>query len=177
MKKCIFLLKEVGLSIRKVMRLMELDRHSKHGQLPFFQRDIHNIYVKMRRKSAKNDAIDLLQFCKVAKEDNSRFQYAFTIDEENKLEHNFGHLLIVLIGTKNMKMWFILYFFTIYKVNAYNMPFGIFVSVNNYEKTILFSCALLQNEITSVFRWLMKVHSLSYKFLQLFFLKFYLINW
>jgi len=92
------------------MRVMELERHSKHGQLPFFQRDIHNIYVKMRRKNAKNDAIDLLQFGKVAKEDNSRFPYAFTIDEENRLEHNFGHLHIVLIGTKNMEMWFIFYF-------------------------------------------------------------------
>ena len=47
----------------------------------------------------------------------------------------------------------------------------IFVSVNNHEKTILFDCALLQNGITSVFRWLMKVNSSSYKFLQLFFLK------
>ena len=52
----------------------------------------------------------------------------------------------------------------------------IFVSINNYGKAILFDCALLQNEITSVFRWLMKVNSSSYKFLQLFFLKFYLIN-
>ena len=32
------------------------------------------------------------------------FQYAFTIDEENRLEHIFGHLLIVLIGIKNMEM-------------------------------------------------------------------------
>ena len=45
----------------------------------------------------------------------------------------------------------------------------IFVSINNYGKAILFDCALLQNEITSVFRWLMKVNSSSYKFLQLFF--------
>ena len=66
-EKCIFLLKEARLSIREVMRVMELERHLKHGQLPFFQRDIRNLYVKIRRKNAKNDAIDLLQFCKVAK--------------------------------------------------------------------------------------------------------------
>ena len=88
-EKCIFLLKEAGLSIREVMRVMELERHLKHGQLPFFQRDIRNLYVKMRRKNAKNDAIDLLRFCKVAKEGNSRFQYAFTTDEENRLKHFF----------------------------------------------------------------------------------------
>ena len=81
--KHIFLLKEAR------MRVMEFERHLKHGQFPFFQRDIHNLYVKMRRKNAKNDAMDLLQFCKVAKEENSRFQYAFTTDEENRLEHIF----------------------------------------------------------------------------------------
>ena len=91
------------------MCVMDIKRHLKHGQLLFFQRDVRNLYVKMRRKNAKNDVMDLLQFCKVAKEGNSRFQYAFTTDEENRLEYFFGHLLIVLIGTKNMKIW--LFFF------------------------------------------------------------------
>ena len=124
MKECIFLLKEVGLSIRKVMRLMELDRHSKHGQLPFFQRDIHNIYVKMRRKSAKNDAIDLLQFCKVAKEDNSRFQYEFTFDEENRLEHNFW-------SPTHCFDWYqkygdVVVFYITYKVNVHSLSYFLF---------------------------------------------------
>ena len=44
------------------------------------------------------------------------------------------------------------------------MPFGIDVGVNNYEKSILFDCALLRNETISAFRWLMKVLYLSYKF-------------
>ena len=55
-------------------------------------------------------------------------------------------------------------FYSTYKVNAYDMPFGIDVGVNNYEKSILFDCALLRNETTSAFRWLMKVLYLSYKF-------------
>ena len=45
-EKRIFLLKEARLSIREEMRVMELKRHLKHGQLPFFQRDIRNLYVK-----------------------------------------------------------------------------------------------------------------------------------
>ena len=88
-EKRIFLLKKAGLSIREVMHVMELERHLKHGRLPFFQRDIRNLYVKMRRNNTKNDAMDLLQFCKVAKEENSRFQYACTANEENRLEHIF----------------------------------------------------------------------------------------
>ena len=43
----------------------------------------------MRRKNAKNDVMDLLQFYKVTKEENFGFQYAFATDEENRLEHIF----------------------------------------------------------------------------------------
>ena len=37
------------------------------------------------------------------------------------------------------------------------MPFGIFVGINNHGKTILFGCALLRNETTSAFQWLMNI--------------------
>ena len=57
---------------------MELKKNVKHGYLPLFQRDIRNLYVKMRKMHAVNDAMDLLQFYKVAKERNSKLQYAFT---------------------------------------------------------------------------------------------------
>jgi len=48
-------------------------------------------------------------------------------------------------------------FDTTYKVNSYDMPFGIFVGVNNHGKTILFGCALLQIETTRASRWLIHV--------------------
>ena len=112
----------------------------------------------MRRMNVKNDAMDLLQFCKVAKEENSRFQYAFTTDEENRSEHIFW-------SPTHCFDWYqkygdVVVFYTTYKVNAYNMSFGIFVGVNNHGKTILFSCALLRNETTSAFQWLIMVRKL-----------------
>ena len=93
--------------------------------------------------------------------------------KKNRLEH-------ISLSPTHCFDWYqkygdVVVFYTTYKVNAYDMSFGIFVGVNNHGKTILFGCALLQNETTSVFRWLMNVHSLSYKFVKLFF-KFYLIN-
>ncbi|KAL2936163.1 Protein FAR1-RELATED SEQUENCE 3 [Bienertia sinuspersici] len=50
----------------------------------------------------------------------------------------------------------VIVFDTTYKVNAYDMPCAIFVGVDNHGKTILFGCALLRNEKTSTFKWLMK---------------------
>ena len=82
----------------------------------------------MRRKNTKNDAIRLLQFCKVAKEENSRFQYAFTTDEENRLEHIFW-------SSTHCFDWYQKYGDV---VVFDTMPFGIFVSINNHGKTVLF---------------------------------------
>ena len=129
---------------------MELKKNVKHGDPPFFQQDIRNFYVKMRKMHVVNDAMDLLQFCKVAKERNSKFQYAFTTDEEKMLKHIFW------LHPHNFD-WYQKYgdvvaFYTTYKVYAYDMSFGIFIGVNNHGKTIIFGCALLRNEITSVFQ-------------------------
>ena len=95
----------------------------------------------MRKMHAVNDAVDLLQFCKVAKERNSKFQYAFTTDEEKRLEHIFW-------SYPHSFDWYqkygdVVVFDTTYKVNAYDMPFGIFVGVNNHGKSILLGCALI----------------------------------
>ena len=61
-ENCILLYKEARLSIREIIHVIELKKNVKHGHLPFFQRDIHNLYVKMRKMHAVNDAMDLLQF-------------------------------------------------------------------------------------------------------------------
>jgi hypothetical protein len=99
---------------------------------------------------AMSDAMSLLQYCKVAKENNSKFQYAFTIDDERKLEHIFWSPIPCFDWYQ--KYGDVIVFYTTYKVNAYDMPFGIFVGVNNHGKTILFGCALLCNETTCAFR-------------------------
>ena len=49
-----------GLSVRQIIHVIELEKGVKHGDLPFFKRDIHNLYVKMRRMHAMNDAMGLL---------------------------------------------------------------------------------------------------------------------
>ena len=134
---------------------MELQNGVKHGDLPFFKRDIHNLYVKMRRMHAMNDAMGLLQLCKVAKEKNSKFQYAYTTDEESRLEHIFW--APTPCSDWHQKYGDVVVFYTTYKVNAYDMPFSIFVGINNHGKTILFGCALLRNKTTCAFQWLMKV--------------------
>lgn len=153
----IFLLKEGGLSVRQLMRVIELEKNVKHGYLPFIERDIRNLFVKTKKKVERNDAKDLLKYCEDAKKSCSKFQYAYTLDEERRLEHIFW-------SPTSCSDWYqkygdVVVFDTTYKVNSYEMPFGIFVGMNSHGKTVLFGCALLRNETISAFRWLMKVTS------------------
>ncbi|GJX01470.1 protein FAR1-related sequence 11 [Tanacetum coccineum] len=153
-EKRILFLKEGGLSIRQIMRVMELEKNVSHGQLPFLSKDVRNFLSKVHEKYSHNDAKDLLEYCMKSKIENSNFQYAFIRDDENKLEHIFWSPPQCFEWYK--KYGDVVAFDTTYKVNSYDMPFGIFVGIDNNGRTILFGCALLRNETTKTFRWLME---------------------
>ncbi|KAJ7963406.1 Protein FAR1-RELATED SEQUENCE 11 [Quillaja saponaria] len=82
------------------------------------------------------------------------FFYAYKLDAERKLERIFW------VPSHSFE-WYqkfgdVVLFDTTYKVNSYDMPFGIFVGADINGRTIPFGCALLHNETTSTFLWLMK---------------------
>ena len=78
-EKRTLLLKEAGLSVRQIMHIIELETNVKHGHLQFLAKDIHNLFGKVSRMMGPNDAMELLKFCKVTQDENSMFQYAFTL--------------------------------------------------------------------------------------------------
>ncbi|KAL4584029.1 hypothetical protein LXL04_008619 [Taraxacum kok-saghyz] len=160
-EKRILLLKEGGLSVTQIMRVMELERGLRHGELPFLNNDIHNLFAKNHKLHSQNDARELLEYCKSAKNDDPNFQYAFTLDSENRLEHIFwchAHCFELY-----QKYGDAVVFDTTYKVNSYDMPFGIFVGIDNNGRTILLGCALLRNEKLITFEWLFKKFTLLMK--------------
>ncbi|KAK9671524.1 hypothetical protein RND81_12G036200 [Saponaria officinalis] len=144
------LYKEAGLSIRQIIRAMELEKNLKHGELPFFDRDIRNLYGKLKSMIGPDDAKNLMQYLKTSKEENKLFQYVFTLDEKMRLENLFW------CHAQSFE-WYQKYgdavvFDTTYKVNSYDMPCAIFVGLDNYGKTILLGFALLRNETTPTFK-------------------------
>lgn len=154
-EKQILLYREAGLSIRQIIRVMELEKNVAHGQLSFIDRDIRNLFVKVKRMLGDDDVKNLLIYMQSAKEHNSLFQYAYTMDDDRRLEHLFW--CQAQSFELYQKYGDVVVFDTTYKVNAYDMPCAIFVGVDNHGKTILFGCALLRNEKTCTFKWLMKV--------------------
>jgi len=47
-------------------------------------------------------------------------------------------------------------FDTTFKTNLYDMPFGLFVGVNNHFKTVLFAGVLMTDEKIESFKWVFK---------------------
>jgi hypothetical protein len=45
-------------------------------------------------------------------------------------------------------------FDTTYRTNLYDMPFGLFVGVNNHFQSVIFGGVLLRDETVDTFKWL-----------------------
>lgn len=155
-EKKILLLKEAGLVVRQIIRVLELEKNVEHGELPFLEKDIRNLFTRVKKTVCGDDVANLLEYFKSCKEENSNFHYVVKVDHERKLEH-------LLWCPAQSYEWYdkygdVVVFDTTYKVNIYDMPFGIFVGINNHGKTILYGCALLRNETVETFKWLMKVN-------------------
>nr|XP_043616046.1 protein FAR1-RELATED SEQUENCE 11-like [Erigeron canadensis] len=150
----ILLYKEAGLNVRQIINVMELQKQVKHGDLSFQEKDVHNLFARVRRALGDNDAMDLMNYMKASKEKNNKFQYDYTVDEDMRLENIFW-------CQPQSFDWYekfvdVIVFDTTYKVNAYDMPCALFVGINNHGKTVLFASVLLRNETVKTFTWLMK---------------------
>ncbi|PWA70304.1 protein FAR1-RELATED SEQUENCE 11 [Artemisia annua] len=123
---------------------MELEKDVRHGELPFLVKDVHNFFTKLHKARSPNDARELLEYCKSAKSDNPNFQFAYTLDDENRLEHIFW-------SQAHCFNWYqkygdVIVFDTAYKVNSYEMSFVVFVGIDNHGRTILPNFSLLMKK-------------------------------
>ncbi|GMI78098.1 FAR1-related sequence 11 [Hibiscus trionum] len=154
-EKQILLYKEAELQVRQIIKVMELQKNVKHGELSFIDKDVRNLFDRVKRMIGADDAKNLMEYMKSAKQENKMFQYAFTVDGDRRLENLFWCQAQSFDWFK--KYGDVVVFDTTYKVNAYDMPCGFFVGMDNHGKTILFGCAILRNKTTSTFKWLMRL--------------------
>lgn len=145
---------KAGMSVRQMLRLMELEKGVKLGCLPFTEIDVRNLLQSFRNVDRDNDAIDLLKMCKDKKDKDPNFKYDFKIDANNRLEHiawsyassvrsfeSFGDVVV---------------FDTTHRLDAYDMLLGIWLGVDNYGTNCFFSCVLLRDENMQSFCWAIK---------------------
>ncbi|XP_024640710.1 protein FAR1-RELATED SEQUENCE 11-like [Medicago truncatula] len=135
----ILLLSKVGCSVSIIMRVLELEKRTGTGNLPFLEKDIRNFIQSYSGIGKESDAADVLRLCKSLKDREEAFQVEFTIDESNKLEHivwAFGDSIRAYEAFGDVVV-----FDTTYRINRYGMPLGIWSFLafvkGKYPKIIL----------------------------------------
>nr|XP_016456261.1 PREDICTED: protein FAR1-RELATED SEQUENCE 11-like [Nicotiana tabacum] len=83
----ITLLAKAGCSINLIRRVIELEKGVDPGQLPLTKKDIRNFVQSESSTNIESDALELLKICKSLKDKDVDFQYDFTVDGCQRLEH------------------------------------------------------------------------------------------
>ena len=157
-KSRICMFAKAGMSVRQMLRLLELEKGVKLGCLPFTEIDVRNLLQSFRNVDRDSDAIDLIAMCKKLKDENPNFKYDFKIDCHNRLEH------IAWSYASSVQLYEVfgdaVVFDTTHRLDAYDMLLGIWLGVDNHGMTCFFGCVLLQDENMHSFSWALKVRSL-----------------
>ncbi|KAL8257345.1 hypothetical protein R6Q59_029386 [Mikania micrantha] len=143
-----------GMSVRQMLRLMELEKGVKLGCLPFNEIDVRNLLQSFRNVDRDNDAIDLLKMCKDKKDKDSNFRYNFKIDANNHLDHiawTYGSSVRSFESFGDVVV-----FDTTHRLDAYDMILGMWLGVDNYGSNCFFACVLLRDENMQSFCWALK---------------------
>ncbi|XP_073066191.1 protein FAR1-RELATED SEQUENCE 11-like [Primulina eburnea] len=145
---------KAGMSVRQMLRLMELEKGIKLGCLPFSEIDVRNLLQSFRNVDQDNDPIDLLTMCKMKKDRDSNFKYNYKIDANHRLEH------IAWSYSSSIKLYEVfgdvVVLDTTHRVDAYDMLLGIWIGVDNHGTYRLFGCTLLRDENAQSFSWGLK---------------------
>ncbi|ONK56997.1 uncharacterized protein A4U43_C10F15480 [Asparagus officinalis] len=153
-KSRICMFAKAGLSVRQMLRLLELEKGVKLGCLPFTEIDVRNLLKTFRNADDDNDAIDLVSMCKRIKDEDPNFKYEFEIDANNRLEH------IAWSYASSVRSYDaygdVVIFDTTRVLDAYDMILGIWIGVDNHGMNCFFGCALLRDENVQSFSWALK---------------------
>ncbi|KAI4374358.1 hypothetical protein MLD38_012363 [Melastoma candidum] len=145
---------KAGMSVRQMLRLMELEKGVKLGCLPFTELDVRNLLQSFRNVDRDNDSINLLKMCKDKKDKDPDFKYDFQLHANNKLEH-------IAWSYASSRQSYEAYgdvvvFDTSHRLEPYDMIFGIWVGVDNHGTNCFFGCVLLWDENVQSFSWALK---------------------
>ncbi|XP_052186469.1 protein FAR1-RELATED SEQUENCE 11-like [Diospyros lotus] len=145
---------KAGMSVRQMLRLLELEKGVKLGCLPFTELDVRNLLQSFRNVDRDSDPIDLLKMCKEKKDNDPNFKYNFKIDANNRLDH------IAWSYSSSVQLYEAfgdtMVFDTTHRLDAYDMLLGIWIGVDNHGMQCFFGCVLLRDENVQSFSWSLK---------------------
>lgn len=120
-------------------------------RIPFTKRSLKTLCGKISREQSDNDAAKTLDvFSKMLKADPD-FKYMVQVDDDSRIKN------LMWTSGKSMDQYIcfgdVITFDTTYQTNLYDMPFGLFVAVNNHFQSIILGGVLMRDEKVESFKW------------------------
>uniref|UniRef100_A0A8R7PH03 Protein FAR1-RELATED SEQUENCE n=1 Tax=Triticum urartu TaxID=4572 RepID=A0A8R7PH03_TRIUA len=120
-------------------------------KVPFTKRALKNLCGKINREQSEDDVRKTMEvFAELGSRD-PHFTYRVQADEDGRIA-----TLMWANGSSRLQYTFfgdVVTFDTTYRTNLYNMPFGLFVGVNNHFQSIILAGVLVRDEKVEAFEW------------------------
>lgn len=119
--------------------------------VPFTKRSLRHLCGQISREEADDDAQKTIEVFDELGAKDPEFLFRVQADEQSKIRN-----LMWASGDSRLKYKFfgdVVTFDTTYRMNLYDMPFGLFVGVNNHYQSILLGGVLLRDEQVESFEW------------------------
>lgn len=149
-KEMIRHLRENNVSLSKVNCIMG-SMHGSMSAIPFTKKALRSVCAEIAQDHLQDDVTKTMQLFKELSKDDPNFRFSVQLDEDDKIKS----LMWSSGRSRRMYSHFgdVVTFDTTYQTNFYDMPFGMFVGVNNHFQSVLFAGVLLTSEDTDSYKW------------------------
>lgn len=118
--------------------------------VPFTKRSLKMLCSKLNKEQSDSDAWKTMDILAEMKANDPEFNYTVQVDEESRIK------TLMWVNGRSVDQYRcfgdVVTFDTTYRTNLYDMPFGLFVGVNNHFQSIIFGGVMLRNE-EDTFKW------------------------
>jgi hypothetical protein len=152
-KKMIRYLRDNNISLSKVHCFMG-SMYGSMEDVPFNQKTLRSVCSSIARDQKYDDISKTLELFRKMRAQDPGFQFSVDLDDDKRVK-----TLLWTSGRSRSQYHFFgdaITFDTTYCTNIYNMPFGMFVGVNNHFQSIMFAGVLMTREDTESFKWVFK---------------------
>uniref|UniRef100_A0A0A9DU44 Protein FAR1-RELATED SEQUENCE n=1 Tax=Arundo donax TaxID=35708 RepID=A0A0A9DU44_ARUDO len=146
-------LRENNVSLSKVRCIMGSVNGSMDN-LTYSKKRLKTLCSKIAADLLANDMQKTFQSFIRMRDEDPNFVYSFQMDRKCRIRA----LMWSSGNSRRMYSHFgdAVTFDTTYRTNIYNMPFGMFVGVNNHFQSVIYAGVLLTSESTKSFKWAFK---------------------
>jgi hypothetical protein len=121
------------------------------GNVPFTKRSLRNLCGKLSKEQTEDDVRKTIEAFDELGAKDPKFMFRVQADDDNRIKN-----LMWTTGASRMQYKYYgdaITFDTTYKTNLYDMPFGLFVGVNNHFQSIIFAGVMVRDEQVDSFEW------------------------